>query len=195
MSDPLRESVADGTNVLVRASPLDADGDSKCLDFLAASPPSLSNVLIVSYVRTPEEWLTRWRDYVGELPAQLGVIHVGDTMRSAAASAPQPSASERRPPALVEGVASPTNLTGLGIKMSEYLTEWEDNGNRSAVCFDSLTVLLQYAEDVQTAFKFLHTLIGRVRAARARACYKITPSAHDDRTVATLSSLFDGVID
>ncbi len=116
-------------------------------------------------------------------------------MHSAAASAPQSSTSERRPPDIVEGVANPTNLTGLGIKVSEYLTEWEGNGNRSVICFDPLTVLLQYAENVQTTFKFLHTLIERVQAAQARACYKIMPSAHDDRTVATLSSLFDGVID
>jgi hypothetical protein len=96
-------------------------------------------------------------------------------MHSAAASAPQSSTSERRPPGIVEGVASPTNLTGLGIKVSEYLTEWEGNGNQSVICFGSLTVLLQYAEEVQTTFKFLHTLIGRVYAAQARACYKITP--------------------
>lgn len=73
-------------------------------------------------------------------------------MRVAVASAPQSSASERQSPDIVESVASLTNLAGLGIKVSEYLTDWEDNENRSVICFDSLIMLLQYTEDVQTTF-------------------------------------------
>ncbi len=53
MSSLLRESVSDGTNVLVHTPPLDTDGDPKCLDFLTTTPLSRSNVLIVYYVRTP----------------------------------------------------------------------------------------------------------------------------------------------
>ncbi|WP_458209255.1 DUF7504 family protein [Haladaptatus sp. NG-SE-30] len=194
MSDRFRESDTGGTNVLVHTPPLDTNGESKCLDFLTSTPPARSNVLIVSYVRTPDEWLERWNESVGDHPARLGFVHVGDSMRSAATTASQ-SSSVAQSPDIVEAVASPTNLTGLGIKISEYLAKWEENENQTVVCFDSLTVLLQYTKDVQTTFQFLHTLIGRVQTAEARACYKITPSAHDDQTVATLTSLFDTVVE
>lgn len=172
---------------------MDADGDETCLDFLTATPPHQANVLFISYVRTPDDWLRTWLDYTGERPAKFGFIQVGETTRSVAAT--HESGTTTRTKHVIKTVSTPSDLTELGITISEYLTDWNDNPNETVVCFDSLTALLQYTDDVQTAFRFLHTLVGRVQTAQARACYTITPDAHDDQTVATLTSLFDAVLE
>jgi hypothetical protein len=83
-------------------------------------------------------------------------------------------------------------LTGLGIQISEILQQWQNNDNRSVACFHSLTALLQYS-DVQTVYKFLHVLTGRFATAGVAAHFHLDPGAHDDQTINTLKSLFDGI--
>ncbi|WP_440009840.1 DUF7504 family protein [Halomicrococcus sp. SG-WS-1] len=181
------------TNVLVHTPAIAADGDANVLEFLMATPPDKTNILIISYVRSPDEWTQSWLDHAGEHPANLGIIQVGETTRSMAST--QASSATAPTPDVLATVGNPSNLTELGITISEYLTDWDENPHETAVCFDSLTALLQYTDSVQTAFRFLHTLVGRVQTANARACYKITPGAHDRQTVATLRGLFDTVIE
>lgn len=187
MVDYSHQHEANTTNVLVHTPAMTTDDELPYLDFLTTTPPSQTNLLVVSYTQTPDDWLPTWLDQTGERPAELGFIHVGDKTRSATTS--QTATTDTLP--VVETVANPRNLTALGITISEYLAAWEENPQTTVVCFDSVTALLQYTEGVQTTFQFLHTLIGRVQTAQARACYLITPEAHDKQTMATLTSLFD----
>ena len=87
-------------------------------------------------------------------------------------------------------VEEPADLTGLGITISERLTDWSPD---SLLIFESLTVLLEYV-DLKRVFRFLHVLVNRVKATGAVAHYHLDPGEHDDRTVATLTSLFDTVV-
>ncbi|WP_135855069.1 DUF7504 family protein [Halorussus salinus] len=180
-------------NVLVHVPPLDDKGDAATLGFLTQTPPRETNVLVISYIRSADEWLRTWLDYAGESPAHLGIIRVGETTRSATTASASDSPSHS--PSVIETVANPRNLTDLGITISEYISDWDENPYQTCVCFDSLTALLQYTENVQTAFRFLHTVVGRVKTANARACYQITPDAHDDQTVALITGLFDTVLE
>lgn len=191
MSEHLHGQSDGGANVLIHTSARDADGDKKCLDFLTAPPPQQSNVLFVTYPQTPDEQMRTWLEYTGERPANLGIIDVGETTRAATAvHTPEPSPKPKQP---IQTVENPSDLTGLGITISEQLADWEGNPYQTGIWFDSITALLQSTDDVQTAYRFLHTLIGRVKTVQGRACYTITPDAHDERTVAILTSLFDDV--
>jgi len=82
----------------------------------------------------------------------------------------------------------PGDLTGLGIAIAESL------GPDTAVCFDSLTAMLQYA-DRERSFQFLHALGERCASAGATAHYHLDPEATDETTVAALSTLVDAVVD
>ena len=84
-------------------------------------------------------------------------------------------------------MTTPSDLTGLGVAISEVLSEWDDP---VLVCFDSLTSMLQYV-DSDTAYEFLHAVTGQVHAARARAHFHVDPAAHDETTLAGITSLFD----
>lgn len=188
----IREKLASASNTLVVASTGDASVEDLCPELLLADDPDRTNLLWVTYTRTPDDCLRRWLQHAGERPAGVKVLSVGDVMRSATAT--RTGSGGRTPTAsMVDSVANPGDVTGLGIKISEQLQEWSHDGNRTVACFDSLTTALQYV-DLQTIYKFLHVLTGRFETVDAAAHFHIDPDAHDDATVNTLKSLFDAVV-
>ncbi|MFB6299736.1 MAG: RAD55 family ATPase [Halobacteriales archaeon] len=96
---------------------------------------------------------------------------------------------------VVEYVSSPADLTGIGIGVSEQLQGLGEQGvNGIRIGFYSLSTLLMYAE-VETVFRFLHVLTGRVSGADGLGLFSIDPTTHDQGTVNTLKQLFDGMIE
>ena len=69
-----------------------------------------------------------------------------------------------------------------------------DENEHIAVCFNSITSLLQYA-DLQRGFRFLHVVTGRVKTVGGVGHFHIDPDAHDAQTLATLKGLFDAVVE
>ena len=96
----------------------------------------------------------------------------------------------------VKYASSPVDMTGIGIKLSEFLQEfYEGRGlNRNRILLHSVSTLLMYS-DLQTVFRFLHVFTGRVQSADALGLYVIDSTAHDDQTMNTLKQLFDAVIE
>lgn len=166
--------LADAGNVLVLCERLDSDGRVSYLEELVA--PDLTNLLVVSFDGDPEQWLADW-DRVGERPERAVLIEESERE------------GEDRP-GVERLVEEPADLTGLGITVSERLTDWSGG---SLLIFETLTVLLEHVE-LKRAFRFLHVLVNRVNATGSTAHYHLDPSAHDDRTIATLTSLFDAVV-
>lgn len=185
-----RSSVADASNVLFLAPSLGEAGEERCLDLFVPSDPTGTRLLGVSYTRTADRWLDLLREHVERPPSDLAVVSVGTTTRSAAAA----SGDARRANGVVQTVESPDDLTGLGITLGQQLSAWTETSDEPVtVCFDSLTVLLQYV-DLQRAFRFLHVLSGRVESMGVNAHYHLDPDAVDEQTVATLTSLFEAVL-
>jgi len=91
--------------------------------------------------------------------------------------------------------SSPDDMTGIGIKFSEFVEEfYRDRGiQRNRVLFDSLTTLLMYS-NLQTVFRFMHVFTSRIENADAIGIHVIDASAHDEETMNTLGQLFDGFV-
>jgi len=87
-------------------------------------------------------------------------------------------------------------MTGIGIKLSEFLEEfYERRGlQTNRVLLHSISTLLMYS-DLQTVFRFLHVFTGRIQSADALGVYVVDSTAHDKQTMNTLKQLFDGVIE
>jgi hypothetical protein len=165
----------DTANVLVLSERLDRDARVAYLEDLVT--PELVNLLVVSFTDDPARWLTDW-ERIGDPPGTSVLIEEVE------------HGAEDRPDA--ERIAEePGDLTGLGIAITERLTDWQHD--ESLLMFEALTVLLQHVE-LKRLFRFLHVLVNRVKATGATAHYHLDPSAHDDRTIATLTSLFDAVV-
>lgn len=95
----------------------------------------------------------------------------------------------------VEYVSSPADLTGIGISTTEQLRRFVDSGiERTRICFDSLSTLLMYTE-METVFRFVHVLTGRVESSNALGLFSIDPTTRDASDINTLKQLFDGMIE
>lgn len=184
-----------GTNVLLEAPSFADAGDERCVRLLRRAP-SPAAVLYVTLVQSPDRRLDAWRAHAGEPPSTVGFVTAGEPAtptRSAVRGATGDAGRAGPPGVPVETVAEPADLTGLGIAVGKVLDRWDD-GRRPAVCLHSLTPLLQHA-DHERAFRFLHTLTGRLRRAGAAAHYHLDPGAHDRQTLHTLHPLFDAVVE
>lgn len=156
----------DGAAALVLAPGVSTQEAGVCTDRLSAADAAL----VVSLRRTPGDWQAA-RD--GPLPP-TGFVTTD----------PHPGS--------VHAVATPGDLTGIGIAVSEYLGDLPDDAE-PAVCLDSLTTLLQFTE-TERAYRFLQVLCGRVRAAGGTVHCHADPAAHDDDALNRLAGLFDGVL-
>jgi len=179
-------ALPDASNVLLLAPVVGRRAQTLCLDALTGTPPEESHVLAVTYTDQPAEWVKAWDKHVGKEPAGGAVLTVG-----------QPETQFESDTWLSGTVENPGDLTGIGIELSDLLSELADSAGQDeplSVCFDSVTTLLQYA-DLQQAFRFLHVVTGRVRTADARCYYHLNPEAHDQQAMATLGGLFDTTVE
>ena len=87
------------------------------------------------------------------------------------------------------------DLTGISAKISKFFEEFWRSGVRDIVLvFDSLSTILMYM-NLQTVFRFLHILTGRVKMTGAVAFYIVEEGMHDEKTIVTLKQLFSGMIE
>lgn len=191
--DTIAPQLPERANVLLLTSALSSADDEACIDLLTVTNPDRENVLSITFTQSADDRLDLWRSHVADLPAQAGIVSVDVLTRSASSSAPSPSQTAPQP-ITVETVSDPGDLTGLGIAISKFVSNWDGSPNRTVVCFHSLTPLLQYA-DLQRVFRFLHVLTGRLKSVDAVAHFHLDPHAHDEQTLDTLTQLFDAIVE
>lgn len=189
--DAVLNAIGDARTVLLLASDRQYEANA-CGAFLSVAAPENAQYLSITLDDTPDDRLQAWRTNVGELPAETGVIAVGEMTRSAAA-ATTPSASIGAP-VTVDTVANPADLTGLAIAIGGYLDAWADTDRTPVVCFHSISSLLYHA-DQSRVFQFLHSTVGRLRNLGALAHYHLDPVAYDQSTVNRFSAIFDAVVE
>lgn len=184
--DPPPDSPEPTGNVLLLAPSHSGDERDLCADLMAGSPPERTNVLFVTVTQSPRDRLDVWRERFDESPASCGIVSV----ESGGSDGGSPTG--RRPN--TKTVSRPGDLTGVNIAMTEFLSAWSDDDNRTVVCFHSLTPLLQYA-DPERVFKFVNELTSVLARVGATAHFHMDPGAHDAQVCQTIKSLFDTVVD
>jgi hypothetical protein len=178
--DPLE---ADAT--LVLDSSVTESGGTVCWETMTAdADPDDLDAVHVTYTTPASRIVEQWREEAGELPASLHVVYVQEF-----------GTDEGEIPADVDvATANPNDLTGLAMRIRDAL-EGSGQGERElAVCFDSVTALLQYG-DVESAYKFVHMFTGQLREYGANSHFHLDPEAYDEQTVGRLTSLFDEAVD
>lgn len=136
-----------------------------------------------------------------ETPAKLGLISIGDILRSASAE----SEAETGPtagtgpdfggPVAVDTVDDPRDLSAIGLSISYFCEHWASNDeiDRITVCFRSLDTAISYTSP-KSVFQFAHILANRLSSVGATAHFHFDPTTYDDRIVATFGSIFDEVV-
>lgn len=95
----------------------------------------------------------------------------------------------------VQSVSNPADLTGIGMRTSEFYRLFGDEGiDRVRVGLLSASTLLMYA-DLRRVSRFIHVLMGRVASADGLGMIAIDRTAHEDQAVSTIQQLCDGRIE
>ncbi|RQH03170.1 RAD55 family ATPase [Natrarchaeobius oligotrophus] len=175
-----------GTNVLIAGPPMTGKRQI-AFDILVSGASRGDGSIVVTTKDSAEKVLEEFSGAVETGEPDVGVVDCVTKQRGIGTVDDDPR---------VKYASSPIDMTGIGIKLSEFLQEfYETRGvTENRVLLHSVSTLLMYS-DLQTVFRFLHVFTGRIQSADALGIYIIDSTAHDDQTMNTLKQLFDGVID
>ncbi|MFC4543780.1 RAD55 family ATPase [Halosolutus amylolyticus] len=187
LADVLPDAELDpGTNVLIAGPPL--TGKRRiALDVLAGGADRGDGSIVVTTKDSADKVLEEFAGHVTADSFDVGVVDCVTKQRGIGTVDDDPR---------IKYASSPVDMTGIGIKLSEFLQEfYETRGlTENRVLLHSVSTLLMYS-NLQTVFRFLHVFTGRIQSADALGVYVIDSTAHDDQTMNTLKQLFDAVIE
>lgn len=188
LGGPFRgEAVADGTNLLVAGPPMTGK-QALGFDVLTHGVSNGEGAIVVTTKDGGDRVLETIRNRVdGGETLPVGVVDC--VTRQQGMGTVQNDEHLRY-------AASPVDLTGIGIDLSELLrTFYAKRGlTRNRTLLHSLSTLLMYS-NLQTVFRFLHVFTGRIQSADALGLYVIDSTAHDSKTMSTVKQLFDAVVE
>jgi len=183
MAPGLDEQLRGASNVLLLGSMLDEGTKALHNQLLTQRATNGEDVLVLTF-QSPSQWLQTWTADPDSHPGDIGIVTFSETRSRSGAL-----------PANVSSVTvNPADLTGVGITLSDYLSDWAGSDAGTIVCFESLTELLQYTK-LKSLFRFLRVITRRIEHVGGFAHFHMDPSAHDQQTVATIRSPFDAIVD
>jgi len=178
-------TLAPGSNLLVSGPPLSGKR-RMALEILADGSDRGEGVIVVTTRDSANRLLSDYEALVSDPQSvDIGIVdcvtkHQGRTAQDTD---------------IVKYASSPEDMTGIGIKFSEFVEEFQtERGIENVrVLVDSLSTLLMYS-DVQTAFRFMHVFTSRLENADAMGLHTIESTAHDEEALNTLRQLFDHAV-
>ncbi|WP_436910984.1 DUF7504 family protein [Halosimplex marinum] len=184
--------IGDATTVLLLASDLRDRPTDPCVAVLDGLGDRIDRAVPVTVTRSATEWLSEWERETGGEPAVAACVDVERETRSTAAV--DAGGTDTEPPVPVERVADPTDLEGIGRRVSDALQRADEAGDRVGVGVHSLTGVLEHVDE-PTAFKFVYTLGEVARRVDGVVVFHLDPTVHDDETVETFRIVCDAVVD
>jgi len=180
------QTVEPGTNVLIAGPPMTGKR-SLAFDVLASGARNQEGTIVVTTKDSAEKVVSEITTRTNTEDAHIGVVDCVTKQRGMGTIDDDPR---------IKYASSPVDMTGIGIKLSEFLREFYEvrELTENRVLLYSVSTLLMYS-NLQTVFRFLHVFTGRIQSADALGVYVIDSTAHDDQTMNTLKQLFDGVIE
>ncbi|MCK4938587.1 MAG: recombinase RecA, partial [Methanosarcinales archaeon] len=177
------KGVRGGSNIMIIGPPM--SGKEIIVNNIVYKGLKIGGAAVIVTTQEPGENVVDWFSYNNmEIPLDhLGIV---DCVTKTLGLPSSDTATIRR-------VSSPVDLTGIGVKISQFREEFwmKKNIRKTWLCINSLSTILMYS-NIQTVFRFLHVFTGRVKAADAIGIYVVEDGVHDNQAVATLKQLFDG---
>jgi len=188
LDGPLPESVApavdSGSSILISGPSL-TQKPQLTLQLQARGARDGHGALCVTTRDPAVDVAERYRELLGGADQHRWFIDAAGTSEAGSKSGNAP----------IRYIASPDDLTGIGIEFSDVAEAAEQSTTRGLrVGFDSLSMLLQYT-DLQRSFRFLHVFTSQISARDWLGLFTLDPEAHDEQAVSTIKQLFDGVIE
>lgn len=196
LPESLSTTLDPGDSILLLCPPFVTAETTACTDLHTLAAPVDARILSILYTPSPDDRSRRCEDAADAHPADVTIVDVAVDAQSTLDSLSDDVSAESESDRTIERVSSPTDLTGLGVVVTNQLDDWDTSSPDTQVvgCFHSLTALLQYVSLEQT-FKFVDVLRRRLARADAITHFHMDPAAHDTQTISRLSTLFDTVVE
>lgn len=187
--DEVTGGLEPGSNILILAPPM--SGAEK-VGFVLARPREGEYTIILS---TDQSSLELTEDLMGSSVAK---DHVGVIDSITKMSTPDAVDTLR-----VKYIASPSDLTGIGIKFSQLAESiFKGEFDRSGELFpppvrfytNSLSTLLMYRK-LEVLYQFLHVLNAKLKKMDAIGIYTLNSESFDERTISLMKQLMNLVIE
>lgn len=187
----LADVVDDATSVLLIGPTGGERVTAAELSFLSCPSPERNHVHWVTMLQSPESMARAWSNNVAEAPASLAFVEVGESRHAPGSDTEEMHDTDGLTYSLTR-VASPSDLTSLGVTLSDRVSPSATDGQHRLL-FESLSTLLQYVP-LSVAFRFVHSLHRRFAGTDVTACYHLDPSIHTTATVHTFLSVCDALV-
>lgn len=161
---------------------------SSCIDLITTVPAIDRAELQITFAHDTRSGENRMDS---SPPHRLGVISVGDILRSTATKGTD---SDGSPRIRVDTVDDPRDLPAISTTISECCEEWASVDEQIVVCFRSLDGLLKRTS-LMRVFHFTHIVTKRLASVDALAHFHLDPSNHPDAVIQTLRTIFDEVVE
>lgn len=177
-------------NALVLGSPFGDFHRHACADLLTTGADCERALLLIHLTQPGIRSRTVRERIAKTLPERVTVINVGPPNHESAVEFELPEHTDCE----VVSVPSPSNLTATGTRVATRLQRLRTSHDQVAVCFRTLTTLLQYVP-TESALNFVITLMEKVRRVDGFGHYHLHPSAHDAETIDAFRNVADTVVE
>jgi hypothetical protein len=179
--DDVIGGIDDGTNIMLIGPSM--CGKEALLNSIMSAGLTSGEAVILVETRVPgRDALQKLKPPVG---ARVGVV---DCVTRALGVNAADTAS-------VKHISGPVDLTGVGVRVSQFADEFSHADMDSyRLCIDSLSTMLMFSS-LQTVYRFMHVIAGRVVMQRDLGIYVVDENMHDAQTIATLKQLFNAVLE
>ncbi|WP_254762294.1 DUF7504 family protein [Natrinema marinum] len=178
-----KQRLAEASNVLLLGSMLD-DSTKQVHNMLLSPDTSEPTDILVLTFRSPDQWLRAWAGDPATHEGRIGIITLDES----------PSEPGRQFDDVTTVSVNPADLTGIGMKLSDYLSSRNHADTETVICVESITELLQYTNR-KSLFRFLRVITRRIEHVEGIAHFHLDPAAHDQETVNTIKLPFDAIVD
>lgn len=182
MNTEHEQQLASASNVLILGSMLDDSTKGIHNGLLSQDATEKTDVLALTF-QSPDQWLRTWAGEPETHDGRIGIISLDES----------PSSVTQRTDGVTAITANPADLTGIGMKLSDYLSSQKQTDTETLLCFDSITGLLQYT-DQKSLFRFLRVITRRVEHVEGIGHFHMDPDAHSGQTISTIKAPFDAIV-
>jgi len=186
--EALREKLQPRQNILLLGSPFSGK-TTLAIQFLASGLKSGERGIFVTTKDTPDGIRAKaeafgWnlREYEGR-----GELRYIDCY-SQVVGLP----SEESPEVFRAGI-SEEHFERISLIISSIISDSWREGGKVRLAFDSLSTLFYYSDLISIA-RFLHILLGRLKAVNATSLFILESGMHDEQVITVMRSLCDGVL-
>jgi KaiC/GvpD/RAD55 family RecA-like ATPase len=188
LNEALRQKLQQRQNILLIGTPFSGK-TTLALQFLASGLRAGEGAILVTTTDTPDGIRAKAKVFGWDLRRyeSRGQLHYIDCYSQVVGLSVDDS------PVILKGGVEEEHFDRVSIMISAVISDYWREGMKVRLVFDNLTTLFYYNDLVAIA-RFLHTLLGRLKAVNATSLLILESGIHDEQVTTVVRSFCDGAL-